>query len=208
MAKREKFDYFSALERHAGFSSQEARLLVEVLENFDPENLLEKVDAMHEIENAADQQNHELFTHIATEFLTPIEREDIAELALRIDDIADYIDDVTQQLYMYNIQELYPPALEIAILIERATLALVEALKEFRNFRKSRAFTSHVIEVNSIEEEADKIYFRTIRDLYSNHTEQPVFIMAWSSIFLRMERCIDSCENVVDMLGTIILKNS
>ena len=208
MAKKEKFDYFSALERHITFASDEAHLLIEILENFDPDTLLTKVAQMHEIENAADQQNHELFTHVAMEFLTPLEREDIVELAHRLDDIADYIDDVTQQLYMFNIREVHPPALETARLIERATIALGVALKEFRNFKKSRVFNTHVIEVNSIEEEADQIYFNTLRDLYSNYTDQPVFIMAWSNIFLRMERCVDACENVVDLLGTIILKNS
>jgi len=59
-----------------------------------------------------------------------------------------------------------------------------------------------------MEEEADKLYSRTIRDMYKNYTDNPVFIMAWSSIFLRLERCIDACENVTDMMATIVLKNT
>ena len=187
-------------------------MLVEVLNHFDPETLMEKVAAMHAIENAADEQNHEIFQNVVTEFLTPIEREDIVELAHRLDDIADYIDDVVQQLYMFDIREIYSEAIKMAELIVRATAALVAALQEFRNFRKAKGktgtFHSHVVGVNDIEEEADRLYLLSIRDLYSNHTDQPVYIMAWSNIFMRMERCIDACENVVDMLGTIVLKNS
>jgi len=205
---RGKFDFFTAFENQAKSANEEARMLIDVFKEFDPQTLLVRVDAMHEIENAADQQNHEIFTHVATEFLPPLEREDIVELAHRLDDIVDYIDDVVQQMYMFNILELHPNALEIAQLIEKATMALAVALKEFRNFRKSKVLNDHVIQVNNIEEEADALYFQTLRDLYTNHTDTPVYIMAWSNIFLRMERCIDACENVVDMLGTVILKNS
>lgn len=206
---REKFDYFSALERQGQFACEEAQMLIEVLENFDPATLPKMVEVMHGIENAADEQNHQLFTHVATEFLTPLEKEDIVELAHRLDDIADYIDDVMQQLYMYNIQDINPNALEMAKLIEQSTTALVAALKQFRNFRKAGdTFSENVIAVNSVEEEADKLYLLSIRDLYMNHVDKPVYIMAWSNLFLRMERCIDACENVVDTLGTVVLKNS
>ncbi|MCL1798600.1 MAG: DUF47 family protein [Eggerthellaceae bacterium] len=205
---REKFDYFGALERQGKYACEEALMLVELFRDFDPATLPEKLDAMHAVENSADQQNHEIFTHVATEFLTPLEKEDIVELAHRLDDICDYIDDVTQQLYMYDIQDIYPHALAMAEIIEQATARLVDALREFRNFRKSRALADHVIEINDLEEEADKLYLKSIRDLYVNHTDEPVYIMAWSNVFARMERCIDACENVADMMGTVVLKNS
>jgi len=203
-----KFDYFGALERQGEFACQEAALLVEVFKDFDYQTLPEKAAAMHEIENAADVQNHEIFTHVATEFLTPIEKEDIVELAHRLDDIVDYIDDVIQLLYMYNIREIYAPAYEMTGIISRAAEALVAALKEFRNFRKNSTVTDYVIAVNDLEEEADTLYAQSIRDLYTNYVDEPVFIMSWGNVFLRMERCMDACENVVDMLGTIVLKNS
>jgi uncharacterized protein Yka (UPF0111/DUF47 family) len=204
----EKYDYFSSLEKQTEFAREEAQMLVRLLNNFNPATLPAEVEAMHVIENAADLQNHELFTHIATEFLTPLDREDIAEIAHRLDDIVDYIEDIPQQLYMYDVQEIYPHAQEMAAIIERAAIALVSALCEFRNFRKSSALETRIIEVNDLEEEADELYMRSIRDLYKNHADNPVFIMAWSNIFLRMERCIDACENVCDMMGTIVLKNS
>ena len=205
---REKFDYFNALEKQGGFAHQEALMLLDVLNNFDTAELLSRAEAIHEIENAADHQNHELFTAIAVEFLTPIDREDIAEMAHRLDDIVDYIEDVVQQLYMYNVTEVYSPAFIMADLIEKTTAALVEALKEFRNFKKSKELASRIIEVNDFEEEADQLYFHTIRDLYKNYANRPVFIMAWSNLFVRMERCIDACENVTDIMSTIALKNT
>jgi len=208
MIFKEKFDYFVALERLGEFAAQEAKLLVEILEEFDPATLLQRVDEMHKIENAADDQIHELFTHIATEFLTPIEREDIAEIALRLDDVVDYIDDVVQQLYMYDIQEIYQPAFDMASIIVRATDALCESLTEFRNFRKSKVLNDKIIVVNDLEDEADQLYLRTIRDLFKNYVDSPVFILSWQNIFLHLERCIDACESATDIMATVALKNT
>jgi uncharacterized protein Yka (UPF0111/DUF47 family) len=205
---RVKFDYFDAMVRQGKYAQEEAHLLIEVFKNYDPQSILEQRKVMHAIENAADVQVHELFKSIATEFLTPIDREDIAELAHRLDDVADYIDDVLHQLYMYDIKEIFPPAIQMAELIEKTTAALVAALEEFKNFRKSETLRGFLVAVNDYEEEADAIYSRSIRELYTQPSDNPVFIMAWSNIFLRMERCVDSCENLADIMATIALKNT
>ncbi|MDR1712543.1 MAG: DUF47 family protein [Coriobacteriales bacterium] len=206
MAK-EKFDYFDALVNQVNYSCQEARMLVDAFRDFQRDRLPEQLAAMHELENAADEQTHALFTHLAREFITPIDREDIIEMAHRLDDIADYIEDVLQQIYMFDVHELYEQALPMAVLIERAATALHGALQEFRNFKKGE-MAEHIIAVNNFEEEADKLYIESIHDLYQNHVDNPVHILKWSNIFLRMERCVDACENVADMMGTIIVKNS
>jgi len=208
MIFKEKFDYFLALEHLGEFAFQEANLLVQILDEFDPKTLLQRVDEMHEIENAADEQLHELFTHIATEFLTPIEREDIAEISYRLDDVVDYIDDVVQQMYMYDIQEVYQPAIEMAALIVKATAALRDCLTEFRDFKKSKLLVEKIIVVNDLEDQADKLYLSKNRELFKNYVDTPVFIMSWNNIFVRMERCIDACESATDIMATVALKNS
>jgi predicted phosphate transport protein (TIGR00153 family) len=207
MAK-ERFDYFNALVRQGEYAVEEAKKLVDVLRDFRPEDLSEQLEAMHVIENAADDQNHEIFTHLAKEFITPIDREDIIEMAHRLDDIVDYTEDVLQQMYMYDVQELYVNALPMALIMERASTALHGALEEFHNFKKSGPIAEKVIEVNNFEEEADGLYTESIRDLFQNYRNDPVFIMIWSNVFTRMERCVDACENVADMMATILLKNN
>ncbi|MDR2106764.1 MAG: DUF47 family protein, partial [Coriobacteriales bacterium] len=191
------------------YACEEAKKLVDVLRDFNPSVVPEHLEVMHEIENAADNQNHEIFIHLAKEFITPIDREDIIDMAHRLDDIVDYIEDVLQQIYMYDIQTLYEKALPMAVLMERATTALYAALGEFRNFKKGKkALSERVIEVNDYEEEADRLYVESIRDLYKNYVDDPVYILTWSNVFSRMERCIDACENVADMMATILLKNN
>ena len=205
---RLKYDFFGALVNLGEYASEEAKLLLEVLENYDPKKIREYLSTIHEIENKADKQTHQIFTHIATEFLTPIDREDIAEITLCLDDIVDNIDDVVQQLYMFDIREIHPPAIEMARIIVKATDALLDVLREFSNFKRSKTLSGYIITVNDLEEEADKLFVRTIRDLFKKYVDTPVFIMAWSSLFQRLERCIDSCESVTDRLATAVLKNT
>lgn len=202
------FDYFDAFERLTAHAQKEAQFLLSILRNFDPKTVEDDLERMHEIEHAADEENHQIYTHLASEFMTPIEREDIISLAQHLDDIVDYIEDVVQRLYMFNVDYIPRDAIEMAVLIEKSTDVLAAAMKDFRNFKKSKTLEQLLINVNDYEEDADKIYIEATRYLYLNHADDPVFIMAWSAILTRLERCLDSCENTADIMATIIMKNS
>ncbi len=86
---------------------------------------------MHEIEHAADQKKHEMMEHLISEFITPIEREDIATLSYMLDDVLDMIEEVMQMFYMYNVQEMRLVTREFARLIVRSTEALKDCFDEF-----------------------------------------------------------------------------
>ncbi len=202
------FDYFDAFERLIAHAQKEAQFLHSILRNFDKKTVEEDLERMHAIEHAADEENHQIYTHLASEFMTPIEREDIISMAQHLDDIVDYIEDVVQRLYMFNVDYVPRDAIEMAVLVEKSTEVLAAAMKDFRNFKKSKTLEQLLINVNDYEEEADKIYIEATRHLYVNHADDPLFVMAWSAILTRLERCSDSCENTADIMATIIMKNS
>jgi predicted phosphate transport protein (TIGR00153 family) len=207
MAKR--FDYFETLAKQGDFAVREAEMLLTVLRDFDPEQLPAMIIEMHELENAADSQIHQIFTHLATEFITPIDREDILSMGQRLDDIVDYIEDVLQLLHMYNVQAIHEPALTLAEIILASTKVLKQGLEEFSGFRKSNKMVrKYIVEVNDLEEQADQVYAEAMNKLFRTYTDQPLFVMIWSDLFARLERVTDACENVADMMDTIILKNS
>jgi uncharacterized protein Yka (UPF0111/DUF47 family) len=207
MAKQ-KFDYFDAFNRQAELGCEIARMLHEVFHNYTPEPVLQQLHQMHELENAADDINHDILNHLAMEFITPIDREDIASIAHLLDNIIDYIEDVCQRLYVYNVTYLPRDAVEMVVLIEKSCDALNAVLKDFRNFKKSKTLNQLLINVNDYEEEADKLFMEAVRDLYVNHTDEPLYVLTWNNIYARMEKCIDSCESAAGLIGTIILKNS
>ena len=207
MAKR--FDYFEILEQQGDYAVKEAELLLHIFENFNIEKLPDWLTQMHKLENDADMQIHLVYTHLATEFITPIDREDILATGQNLDDIVDSIEDVLLQIHMYNVQEVGQPAIEFARLILAAATALKKALTEFHSFRKSNnKIRDYIVEVNDVEEEADRLYAKTMNSLFRDHTDNPLFVMIWSNLYAQMELAVDSCEMVADGLDTIILKNS
>ena len=82
---------------------------------------------------------------------------------------------------------------------------LAKCVEEFPNYKKSKKLKELIVEVNSIEEEGDRLYIKTMRDLYKNDNID--YIIRWSKIYGLMEKCLDSCETVADELEVVMLKN-
>ncbi|MDR2493211.1 MAG: DUF47 family protein [Coriobacteriales bacterium] len=202
-----RFDYFNGFERIAEYASEEARLLERVLNDFEQGRLKEFVDQIHEIENRADKVNHEVFERLAAEFVTPIDREDIISMTHALDDIVDAIEGVVQRLYMFNVTSIPPAAKRMAELILKSTDALSTALKDFPNFKKSKTLNRLLVAVSDNEEEADEIYLETMRELFTG-SDDPIHVLAWNSIYGRMEQCCDDCEHAANLMDAIIMKNS
>lgn len=208
MGKSHKFDYFDAFGKQTKVAVQEADLLIDVIKNFTTaENLKEAMERAHALEHEGDEINHAIFKTVATDFITPIEREDIIELAQFLDNIIDYIEDVMQCFYMYDVHAMHDDALEFAKLIKKSCEALDKAMEDFRNFKRSKTFKQLIIDVNTYEEEADQLFMQVIRGLYTEDREHPMRVAVWSQLFNRMEKCCDSCEHAADTMSTILLKN-
>ena len=106
--------------------------------------------------------------HLAHEFITPIERNDLAALAVEFDNVIDWIDDIMLCIYMYNVHTLRPEVTEFADLIGRITTALYRAAEEFPNYKKSSELLKHLIEVNRLESLGDELFCKSIRNLYES----------------------------------------
>ena len=105
MAKKDNNYYFEAFAKGISYANDAAALLQDIFENFDAEGSKALLDQMHTIEHTADGVKHKMMERLVKEFLPPIEREDIVELAHTIDEVCDLIEDVVLRIYMYNIKE-------------------------------------------------------------------------------------------------------
>lgn len=188
------------------FSLEAARSLYDTLSNFDVNTLEEKQTSLHSIEHLADLKKHEIIKKLSREFITPIEREDILNLTHVIDDVTDEIDEVLRRVYMYNISSIRPEAIELADVIVKCCEGLLQISKNFSNFKKSSAIHNHIVEVNGFESLGDKIYTDAMCRLFRT-TDNPVEIIVWRDMFEALEGCCDSCENVCDVIESVIMKN-
>ncbi len=207
MARKRDMDYFDGFVSLVNYSCEAAAFLENIVEHYDPGCLNEKMKEIHAIEHQADIEKHLMMQKLAKEFITPIEREDIMSMAHEIDNVTDAIEDVVMQMYMFNIRSIRKEAEAMTRIIINCCDALRSALKEFHNFRKSESIHKLIIEVNRLEEEGDRTYTEAVRQLYQEKTDV-LEIMGWTKIFGCMEKCCDVCENVSDVIESVIMKNS
>ena len=206
MSRRDN-EYFTTFISLSEYACQAARMLIDTMQNYHPEELDKKRIEMHKIEHDCDIAKHQMIEHLAKEFITPIEREDIMEMAHQIDNITDAIEDVMMRLYMFNITSIRSDALEMAQIIEKCCFAVKEALVEFPDFRRSKTLHQYIVEVNRLEEEGDRLYMEATRRLYISDLEA-VAVNAWTHVFHIMEKACDACEDVSDVIESVMMKNT
>ena len=208
MGKKDRFDYFAAFERQVKVAAAEADILIEAIEGFSAAaDLVSVMERAHEMEHEGDEIAHSIYKVVGTDFITPIEREDIIDLVQSLDSITDGIESVIQRFYMYDVHFMHDEALEFATYIKKSCTALGYAMEDFRNFKKSKTFKQRIIDVNTYEEHADTLYLKVIRDLYTVDRENPMRVLVWSQIYERMEKCCDACEHAADIMNGILIKN-
>ena len=207
MARKKDMNYFDAFVELVGYSCQAANLLNEIMNNYNAEELQDKMKEMHAIEHGGDEARHIIVKKLAREFITPIEREDIMSMCNAIDSVTDTIEDVLMRMYMYNITYVREYALKMTEVIVKCCNSLKLALNEFYNFRKSRNLHDLIIEINHLEEEGDRLFTKATRDLYVNCQDYKE-VAAWDLTFYYLEKCCDSCEDVANAIEYVSMKNS
>ena len=193
MAKKPDSFYFDNYVACADLAVQAAELLTQIFENFDPAQIHDMLDKMHSIEHAADKKHHEL--------------EDLDLMSCALDTVLDRIEGVVQRVYFTNIQSIHPDAIVIAHKVTDACRAMKDLMVELPNYRKSKTLRELVIQINTIESEADELYINAMRNLHVNGKD-PLEVIAWRDVYAFLEYCADCCENVADVVDSIVMKNS
>jgi len=207
MSKNSDRFYFNNFVESAAVSCEAAHMLKDVLSNFDVATLPENRIKLHDIEHKGDDKRHEMTAVIVRAFMTPIEREDILKLSQLIDDVTDSIEDILIRIYINNVTQIRDDSLEFVEIVIRCCEAMKDMLGEFHNFKKSKKLSEHIIEINRLEELGDDLYVECMRKLHTTSTD-PLEIIAWREIYEFFEKCCDTCENVADIIESIIIGNS
>lgn len=207
MAKNRDYNYYNKFVELIDYSCQCSKILEDSLENFNTRTIEAKLEELHKIEHTADLAKHELMHQLAVEFIAPLEREDIVSLSQKLDDITDTIEDVLIKIHIYNVQAMKSDIFQFTKLVSKCCLALKIALEEFHNYKKSTSLKAKLIEVNDLEEEGDRLYYKTVARLY-RESKDPVELLVWTEIYDHLEKCCDACEEVADVIESVIMKNS
>jgi uncharacterized protein len=193
------FDMFDEIARRLSIA---ARLLTQVFG--EPEKLLHHVASIKNVEHEADVITHDVIVRINKSFITPFDREDIHSLASKLDDVIDLIDGTARRVVMFRITKPRPAAKRLAEVIVRAAESLEEAVVAIK---KPRTVIEKGQHVKLLEEEGDAIYHEAVGALFDGN-EDPIEVMKWKEVYDTLERTLDQCEDVANVLESIALKNA
>lgn len=205
--KKKDFNYYEQFEKAANLARAAVKELKNYIENFNGETSAEEKNKIHAIENQADGILHDVKTYLLKDFLPPIDREDIIAMAHRIDDLVDAIDEVVINIDIFIITSIREDVKKMVELLETTVNTSYDLVVEMSNLKNAEAIKIKVVEVNKLEEQADKLYEDAVRELYRNETNS-VEIIKWSRMYSKLEDCFDACENVADCAEEVLLKNA
>ena len=203
MPKEENF--FELFERAADNAHEAAGQLVEFLEKFD--RLEERARQMKDIEHAGDKITHDTLDRLARTFITPMDREDIHELVARMDDIVDLIDTCVNRMVLYRVTRPRPEARELALCLRHATGLIRDAVPLLRDMKNARKLHEKCIAIQTQENEADRVMQKALGKLFEE-SRDPIEIIKWKDLFAEIESATDRCEDVANVLDTIVLKHA
>ena len=205
--KKTSYSYFAFFCEMIDCACQASTALNNMFSNYQPKNLRQEADVIHEIEHAADLKKHDMMSQLLREFLPPIDREDIVNISHVLDEIVDLIEEVVLSLYMNDIQKCRPDVQPMVALIVKQCEELQKLMAEFENYKKSDKLLQSIIVINMLEEEGDRLYLEAMRNLKLTCSD-PFEMIAWRDIYSSLEDCSDACEKVADAVEEVVMKNT
>ncbi len=165
-----------------------------------------KARRIQEREHEGDEVTHAIIRKLNTTFVTPMDREDIYQLATALDDVMDFVEAVADIFVLHNIEAPLPEMLEQVDVLQRAAEQTAQALGAFRNMRREQ-LEPYWVEINSLENEGDQLFRRAVAGLFSGD-HRAMDVLRWKEVIETLEEALDGLENVANVIESVVLKHA
>lgn len=204
MPKKEDI-FYTLLKQVAAQMVDAANEYVEILTEF-PQSMA-RIPRMKVHETTTDELVAKIHEHLYTSFITPIDREDISELALKMDDVVDLMEVVSMRLDLFQLDHMRPEAVEMAELTRKAVVELYEVIERLPRYKKDAEIMHHAIAISRIEDGADRVYQNALRRLFAEE-EGGKEVVTWLRIFDRMENCLNAVDKAAGVVRSVVMKSA
>jgi predicted phosphate transport protein (TIGR00153 family) len=198
--------FFDNFEKICALMTEAAKHLRTMLEIGGPYD--EAARRIKGIENEADELTHRSIETLHKTFVTPLDRQDILRLVVGLDDILDTTEAVSSLLNLYNPRNAMQMAVRLADLLVQGTEKVAVMVGLLRQLSKqSDRLLTLAVELNHLENEADRAYQQAIARLFQEE-DDPKELIKWKDILEHIESATDRCEDVADIIEGIVLENA
>lgn len=195
--------FFDLFKQAAHNVIEGSRLLKELMGDYT--NVQQKIERIKEVEHIGDGITHDIALRLNQTFLTPLDREDIHDLASALDDILDAVEAVADRFAIYKIAQPTESAIRLADILYRASVAVGRGVDHIAMSHEE--VKEYGVQVNSLENEADRVSRDAISELFEKETN-PIAVIKWKEIYETFEEGTDRCEDVANVIECIVLKQT
>ena len=195
--------FFDLFKQAAHNVIEGSRLLKELMEDYT--NVQQKIEQIKEVEHIGDGITHDIALRLNQTFLTPLDREDIHDLASALDDILDAVEAVADRFAIYKIAQPTESAIRLGDILYRASVAVGRGVDHIAMSHEE--VKEYGVQVNSLENEADRVSRDAISELFEKEAN-PIAVIKWKEIYETFEEGTDRCEDVANVIERIVLKQT
>ena len=203
--KEEKF--FEMLSEQAENALEGAKELKSFVHGYEKLNKIQrksKVDLIKSLENKGDDITHKIMDNLNRTFITPIDKEDIHQMAVLLDDVVDLINAVSLRFVLLGVERIDNYIVKLADII---LSAVSELNRSIADLRKLKDMNEHYVRMHSLENEADDIYHEALSELFHFY-KNSIDIIKYKEIYELLEGITDKCEEVTHVIENIVVKHA
>lgn len=202
LPRDEKF--FELFEKAAEVVFAGAETLQQMLSDFDNAEVYRK--KIGDLEHEGDAVIHAVMDKLNRTFVTPFDQEDIRAIASRLDDIIDFTLAAAERLVLYQVKEPYPDSVELAGVLVKTVRQVQAAVGMLRDLGQRRSILEVCIEINRLENAGDKLYREALGRLFCEGNV--IELLRWKEIFEQIEQAVDQCEDLADVIESVVVKHA
>jgi len=196
--------FFPLFEESARNMVKAAQSLKELVDNW--QDVEQKINEITELEHQGDTITHQIVAQLHRTFVTPFDREDIAQLAHTLDDVTDFIHAASDAMLIYKVDPPSQRAKELAGIIVQGAAEIEKAMPQLRHRGQLKQLLEQCVELNRLENEADRVYRSALAELFSDARDM-ARVIQWREIYQHMESATDRCEDVANVLEGVAIKH-
>jgi len=201
--KEEKF--FDIFEEAADNVQKAAQAFRDLVANWSLTS--DKIKLIRDLEHEGDRMTHEVLDKLNRTFITPLDREDIHGLTTELDDVIDIIQSTMDRMLLFRITSTTPALLKMVDVLVQSTEAIGKAIKSLRDLKHTRRTLDFCIEINRLENVGDAYLQSALEELFTD-PKDVLQVIKWKEIYEAAEFATDKCEDVANVIESIIVKNA
>ncbi len=199
-----KDTFYDLLDAQAQAAQDAAKEFQALAQDFT--HITEHSQAIKQIEHDADDLTHSLANKIDSTFVTPLDKEDLRGLSGALDDITDLIEAAASRIALYQLPAPRPDLAPMVSLLVEITEGVQQVVGVLRHLKSHEEVREIFINVHRIENESDSAFRRALGDLFNAPNADPIMVMKWKEVYDRIEIAVDKCEDVANVVESVVVK--